>query len=629
MADSAARPGRPGAGGEPGTPKGSDPADAGTGGSGADGPGASGGGADGFGAGGSGASGSGVNGSGASGPGGSGSDEAPGAPSGSDRAAGGSASGSDGAAGGSASGADGDGPASGADGDGPAPGAGGDGPASGSGGTPQDAASGSVPDPHRWKALAVCLVAGFMTLLDVSIVNVALPSIREGLHTPESDLQWVLSGYALAFGLFLVPAGRLGDARGRRVVFMVGLALFTLASAACGAAQSSLWLVVARLVQGAAGALISPQISALIQQMFSGRERGRAFGMFGTVVGISTAVGPLLGGLLIQVAGAAEGWRWVFYVNLPLGIVCLLLARKLLPDTPSAGRVRPRDLDPFGVLLLGAGVLALLLPFVQSQQWPGTRKWLLLPVAAVLLVAFVLWERRCTGGRVQPLLDLSLFRLHSYVLGCLLILLYFAGFTSIFFVTTLYLQSGEEYSALQAGLAITPFALGSGAAAGLGGKLVGRFGRPLVVVGLAMVAVGLAGTAFAVHQVPGHNAGWAMAAPLLLAGIGSGLVIAPNQTLTLADVPVAHGGAAGGTLQTGQRVGSAIGIAAVGSVFFAQVGPEGWSTGYDHGLIVSVAFVVASLLVAVADVITGRRGRRRTADGTGTPGTTTSGRSTT
>ncbi|MFB8117075.1 MFS transporter [Streptomyces sp. NPDC055962] len=474
-------------------------------------------------------------------------------------------------------------------------------------------------DPRRWRALAVCLVAGFMTLLDVSIVNVALPSIKEGLDTPESDLQWVLSGYALAFGLVLVPGGRLGDARGRRAVFMWGLALFTLASAACGAAQSSLWLVVARLLQGAAGGLLSPQISALIQQMFSGRERGRAFGMFGTVVGISTAVGPLLGGLLIQGAGAQEGWRWVFYVNLPIGIVCLLLARRLLPDTPSASRVRPRDLDPVGVLLLGAGVLALLLPFVQAQQWPGDGKWLLVPVAAVLLAAFVAWEARCSRRNIQPVLNLSLFRLRSFWLGCLMILLYFAGFTSIFFISTLYLQSGLHYSALEAGLAITPFALGAGASASIGGRLVGRFGRPLIVVGLTMVAVGLGLTALAAHLVPGRGAGLAMAAPLLLAGLGSGLVIAPNQTLTLSEVPVNNAGSAGGTLQTSQRVGSSIGIAAVGSVFFAQLGPGDWADAYDHGLLVSVAFVLAGLVVALADVVAGRRGRRRseTSDATG------------
>ncbi len=178
--------------------------------------------------------------------------------------------------------------------------------------------------------------------------------------------------------------------------------------------------------------------------------------------------------------------------------------------------MRPRDLDPVGVALLGTGVLALLLPFVQAQQWPGNGKWLLLVLAAALLGAFVAWEARCTGGRVHPVLDLALFRLRSYWLGCLLILLYFAGFTSIFFITTLYLQSGLGYSALQAGLAITPFALGSGTAASVGG-LVGRFGRPLVVAGLAMVALGLGGTALAVHLVPGTGAGWAMAAPLLLA----------------------------------------------------------------------------------------------------------------
>ncbi|GGY98163.1 DHA2 family efflux MFS transporter permease subunit [Streptomyces nitrosporeus] len=482
-------------------------------------------------------------------------------------------------------------------------------------------------DPHRWRALGVCLVAGFMTLLDVSIVNVALPSIKEGLDTPESDLQWVLSGYALAFGLVLIPGGRLGDARGRRAVFMTGLTLFTLSSAACGAAQSSTWLVVARLIQGAAGGLLSPQISALIQQMFSGRERGRAFGMFGTVVGISTAVGPLLGGLLIQAAGPAEGWRWVFYVNLPIGVLCLVLAHRLLPDTPSAGRVRPRDLDPFGVLLLGSGVLALLLPFVQAQQWTGNTKWLLVPVAVLLLTAFTLWESRCSRRSVQPVLDLALFRIRAFWLGSLMILLYFAGFTSIFFITTLYLQSGLHYSALEAGLAITPFALGAGGSASVGGRLVHRFGRPLIVVGLVMVAAGLGLTALAAHLVPGRGAGLAMAAPLLLAGLGSGLVIAPNQTLTLSEVPVRNAGSAGGTLQTSQRVGSAIGIAAAGSVFFAGLGRDAWADAYDHGLIVSVAFVVAALAVALADVVAGGRGRDGgPQENAGTPGPTRSTR---
>lgn len=472
------------------------------------------------------------------------------------------------------------------------------------------------PDPRRWKALTVCLVAGFMTLLDISIVNVALPSIRQGLDTPESDLQWVLSGYALTFGLFLIPSGRLGDARGRRRVFMIGLTLFTLASAACGLAQSSMWLVIARLVQGVAGGLISPQVSALIQQMFSGRERGRAFGAYGTVVGLSMAVGPLLGGLLIEAGGPHDGWRWVFFVNLPLGAVCLVLAKRLLPDTPSAGHVGVRALDPVGVLLLGAGVVTLLLPFIEEQQWHGSAKWLLILLSAALLTAFVRWERRCTRRGVHPVIELSLFAVRSFWLGCLLALLYFAGFTSIFFITTLYLQSGLHYSALLAGVTITPFALGSGFAATVGGRLVGRFGRPLVAVGLIMVVIGLAGTVLAVHQVSGRGVGWAIAAPLLLAGLGSGLVISPNQTLTLSKVPVPSAGSAGGALQTGQRVGSSIGIAAVGSVFFAEVSSDGWRTAYDHGLAVSLIFALAALILALTDVIAARRTGKRDTGGT-------------
>jgi MFS family permease len=170
----------------------------------------------------------------------------------------------------------------------------------------------TTSNPDRWKALAVCLMAGFMTLLDVSIVNVALPAIKTGLHAQENALEWIVSGYALAFGLLLVPAGRLGDARGRRKVFMIGVALFVLASAACGAAPSPTVLVVARVVQGLAGGLVTPQVTGVIQTMFEGEERGKAFGYFGTVVGISTAIGPLLGGALIALFGTHSGWRAVF-----------------------------------------------------------------------------------------------------------------------------------------------------------------------------------------------------------------------------------------------------------------------------------------------------------------------------
>ena len=206
------------------------------------------------------------------------------------------------------------------------------------------------PDPRRWQALSVTLTAGFMSLLDVSIVSVALPSMQQGLGTTPAEIQWVVSGYALTFGLTLVPAGRLGDAVGRRTMFLGALTVFVVCSAAAGAAPSACWLIVARLVQGLAAGALAPQNSALIQQMFSGAERGRAFGFFGATVGISTAVGPITGGVILALAGGPDGWRWIFYVNVPIGILALVLAARLLPE---GGSGRRGHVDGVGVALLG------------------------------------------------------------------------------------------------------------------------------------------------------------------------------------------------------------------------------------------------------------------------------------
>ncbi|MEV4411154.1 MFS transporter [Catellatospora sp. NPDC049609] len=469
---------------------------------------------------------------------------------------------------------------------------------------------GYTPDPRRWRALSVCLVGGFMALLDVSIVNVALPSIREGLHASDSALQWVVSGYALAFGLLLVPAGRFGDMHGRRNAFVAGVTLFTLASAAAGAAQGALWLVVARVIQGAAGGIINPQISGLIQQLFRGAERGRAFGMLGATVGISTAVGPLIGGLLIQAAGVAEGWRWVFYVNIPIGALAIFLAYRFIPKFCDEDR-RQESFDPVGVALLAFGMVLVLLPLIQEQAWVGQGKWLLLAGGVAVLAGFVMWERSYGRSGRHPMVDLGLFRRRSYTLGALLGLAYFGGFTAIFFIFTLYLQQGLHYTALQAGIATLPFALGSAVSASLGGRVVVRVGRALIAVGLVLVLVGLIGVEIAVELVPGRNDGFATALPLLIAGIGSGLVIAPNQTLTLAEVPVVGAGSAGGVLQTGQRIGAAVGIAVVGAVFFNSIAGSGgdFAKAFRDGLWVTIGFVVISLVIALADVRASRRAR--------------------
>ncbi|MDT7743345.1 MAG: hypothetical protein QOE59_2423 [Actinomycetota bacterium] len=480
------------------------------------------------------------------------------------------------------------------------------------------------PDPRRWRALVVCLVAGFMTLLDVSIVNVALPSMQRGLGASSAELSWVVSGYALTFGLVLVASGRLGDDRGRKKMFLIALALFTITSAVAGLSVDPTMLVIARLLQGAAGGMMNPQIIGVIQQLFKGRERGRAFGLFGAAIGISTAVGPLTGGLLLQWGGDLEGWRWVFYVNVPIGIVALLLGLRLLPRDTAVAKADRRPLDLVGAVLLGAAVVAVMLPLVLSEQDPSGAPWWLVGVAVLLVLLFVAWERRARRAHGHPLVNFRLLRTRSYALGTTLGLLYFAGFTSIFFVLTLFLQQGRAFTPLEAGLALTPFALGSAASSAIGGRLISRFGKPLVVTGLLGVVVGLVAIDVVLRSNP-SSVGWAIAIPLLVAGIGGGLVVAPNQTLALEEVPPSEGGTAAGVLQTGQRVGSAVGISAVGAVFFGSLAASrgDWASSISSGLLVTVGLVVLALVVGVADLVSDRITRRRRvappADDQGTP----------
>jgi EmrB/QacA subfamily drug resistance transporter len=397
---------------------------------------------------------------------------------------------------------------------------------------------------------------------------------------------------------------------------MTGLISFTLASAACGTAQNSTWLVIARLIQGLAAGLMTPQITALIQQLFRGRERGKAFGLFGAMVGISTALGPLIGGLLIQIFGETEGWRYVFFVNLPIGLIALPFAMRLLPAPSPDQTRRHHDFDPLGVILLGAGVVVLLLPFVQEQQWKGSVKWLLVPAALVLLGLFLAWEVRYRSRGKDALVDLTLFRLRSFTFGSSMITVYFAGFTTLFFVLTLLLQFGHGYSALLAGLTTLPFALGSGLAAALAGRVVHRFGRWLILLGLALVAAGYVGVILTVRYAPDHSVGWFLIAPLIVGGVGSGMVISPNQTLTLAEIPVQQAGTAGGLLQVGQRIGAAVGIAAVGSVFYSRLAATrgDYNTALERGLLVAVGFLVVALLLSVGELVMGGRGNRDAGD---------------
>jgi MFS family permease len=302
--------------------------------------------------------------------------------------------------------------------------------------------------------------------------------------------------------------------------------------------------------------------------------------------------------------GPEDGWRWVFLVNLPIGVLAVLLSLRYL--APRRDKEPVRDLDPVGAVLLGAGVVGLLWPLV-SERWEPVDLALLV-VGAVLLAVFVAWERRVDARGGTPMVRLSLFRVPGYGASALLGLAFFSGFTSIFFVLTLYLQNQLAYTPLQAGLAITPFALGSVITSAIGGRAVATHGREVVVLGLVLVVVGVVATDVLLALADGSPAtGWWIAAPLLVSGLGSGLVISPNQTLALEHVPVQQAGAAGGVLQTGQRLGSAVGIAVAGALYFAGTASGDTATGVTNGLRATVALLVVALVMGVVDLVRRRR----------------------
>jgi EmrB/QacA subfamily drug resistance transporter len=458
-----------------------------------------------------------------------------------------------------------------------------------------------VVSRNKWLALAVLLTGAFMALLDTTIVNVAIPTIRTSIGASNATLSWIVSGYALAFGLALIPAGRVGDRVGHKWVFVAGLSLFTVASLACGLAQDDGQLIAARAVQGLAGGMFFATITALIQLMFEDRQRGRAFAILGATIGFSTALGPLMGGLIIQAFGAESGWRLVFGVNIPIGILAVASAAVLLPggaeSTDSAA-------DWPGLALLTAGLVALLTPLIEGQQegWPW---WTYASMAggAALIAAFGLWERRLENAKGNPLVPPRLFTHPLFTGGVLLALVYFAAFTSIFFTIALLWQAGLGHSALQSGLVAMPFAVGSIIGASQSDVLAARFGRCVLIAGLGLVAAGITVVwlIFAL-RAPTDYSGWELLVPLLVAGVGSGLFIAPNADFIVATVERRDAGAASGVIGTMQRVGSAIGIAVIGTVLFGTLhvvgGPDAVAVAFGHSATMAMGVSAALSVVA-------------------------------
>ncbi len=488
------------------------------------------------------------------------------------------------------------------------------------------------------KILAVMLVPMFMSLLSVSIVNVILPDMQRSIGASNSAIQWVLSGYTLAFGVFLVAAGRAGDLFGRGRLFVIGVGVFAAGSLIAGLAPDPLMLNLARIVMGVGSGLLSPQGVGMIQQYFHGKLRGRAFGMFGTIVGVSVGIGPVLGGGLIAILGDEWGWRSAFLINVPIALIAIVLGRLWLPrsawvgsdngshdtgsnaasssdttgdDTEAGGKSRARaDFDPIGILLLAVGTLLVMLPFLERSL--GAWIYLLVPIGAVVVIGWVRWENRYSRQGGSPMVDMQLFRTRSFAYGAYLSSVYFVGMPGVWVIVALYLQNGLGFPALEAGLIGLPSALLSAAGAQAAGRVVLTFGRKMVVLGVGIALTGVVASALIVlaHETWGISIWW-MLASLGVLGIGQGMTISPNQTLTLAEVPVEYAGTSGGIMQTGQRVGTAIGIAVVTAVFFAFQSLAGYAAAIIAGFSVIALIIIAAGIIGTIDLGRGRKKAKR------------------
>jgi EmrB/QacA subfamily drug resistance transporter len=446
--------------------------------------------------------------------------------------------------------------------------------------------------PYRFAPLFVLLAGTFMVVLDFFIVNVALPSMQGRLHAGAGAIEWVVAGYGLSLASLLIPAGRLADAFGRRLLFVVGLALFTLTSAACGAAPDPTVLVLGRVAQGVGAALLTPSVLSIIGVLYHGEDRVKALSVYGLVMGLAAVGGQIIGGGLISLDIAGLGWRSCFLINVPIGGAALLLAPALVPESRAASR---EALDPLGSALVTAALVALVLPLVEGRAhgWPAW-SWACLAAAPALFAVTLLQQRSRVRRGATPLLAPRLLRERAFAAGLALQVVFWAGMASFFFVLALYLQEGRGLSALHAGLVFTILAVAYLAASARAPALTERHGRRLVRAGALSLASGHVSLLIATAVIGTHGSVLALAPGLLLAGAGMGLCITPLTAITLGPVQAEGAGAASGALSTVQQVGNALGVALTGVVFYATL-----HAGFAHAFAWSVA-ELAGLLLAVA-----------------------------
>jgi EmrB/QacA subfamily drug resistance transporter len=462
---------------------------------------------------------------------------------------------------------------------------------------------------RRWLALVLLAAAQFVVVLDASIVNVALPSIGSALDFSQDNLSWVVNAYTLTFGGFLLLGGRMADLLGRRRMFVAGLILFSVASLAGGLAQSDVWLIAARAVQGLGAALLSPAALSLVTEIFEeGAERNKALGVWGAVAGSGGAAGVLLGGMLTEWAG----WEWVLYVNVPIGIAAALLAPRLLPARESAPSQPSRHFDFAGAVTITAGLSLLVYSLVNANKagWGSTETLVLLAIAAVLIAAFVFIERRTKA----PLVPFpGIFRLRTIRGINITALLIAMALFSMFFFISLYMQQVLGYEPLEAGVAYLPLAGGIIISAGLASQLVTRFGvKPVLISGLLLTAVGLLW--FSQISPDGSYVGDILF-PSLISAFGLGFAFVPMTVAAVAGVEPHEAGLASGLINTSQQVGGALGLAVLAAIAnsrtdsLAESGtalPVALTEGFQTALLVGAGFAIFGAILALLLVANGK-----------------------
>jgi EmrB/QacA subfamily drug resistance transporter len=431
----------------------------------------------------------------------------------------------------------------------------------------------AAPYRWRWVVLAVVLAAEIMDLMDSTIVTIAGPSVRRDLGGGPSTLQWLSAGYTLAFAVLLVTGARLGDIFGRRRLFLVGSAGFTLMSAACAAAPSPGLLITFRVLQGAFGALLIPQGFGMLKEVFAEAEMPKVFATFGPVMGLSAIAAPILAGVLIDANLWGTGWRLVFLINVPVGVFALATALRVLPRGASHPGVR---LDVPGMTLVGLALIAIIYPLIQGRAdgWPA---WMfaMLGVGAALLAVFVLYERR---RKQAPLIEPGLLRNRTYTSGIAVALAFFGAFAGLILVVSLFCQLGEHFSPIHAGLTLAPMTVGMVLAMIASFALVARLGRHLLHIGVGLVAAGTVALALSVSGAQSATT-WDLAPSLFVIGLGAGLSFGQLFDFVLAGVTMDEVGSASGVLNAVQQLANALGVAVLGTVFFAKLTGDHLATG--------------------------------------------------